>query len=61
MNHWECDVPHVQLRHLASGEGGAENREGLSRAFVRGDVGGKTLPYKEDRILDYDFCHAEGF
>jgi hypothetical protein len=48
MNHWEYDVPHIRLLHLASGKGGAEKREGLSRAFVRRDVGGKTLPYEED-------------
>lgn len=48
MNHWEYDVPYAQLRYLASGQGGAQKREGLSHAFVRGDVGGKTLPYEED-------------
>jgi hypothetical protein len=48
MNHWEYDVRRIQLRHLARGKGGAEKREGLCSTFVRGDVGGKTLPYKED-------------
>jgi hypothetical protein len=50
---WADEEPFAQMwrpprgMHPANGKGGAEKREGLSHAFVRRDLGEKTLPYED--------------